>query len=215
MRPWRIIPIVEGPGDQKAVPELVRRVLYEVLQPGLPVEVARPKCAQGYGPLDSTAPGEGVEKYFRHAVNDGADAVLIVVDADRADPTRRARGLANRLRALGQPTPAAVVCAHRGLESWLVLGHQDHMAGQLPSCPAAGSRLDWYHLDPVPRAVRLIERELLDGAKYSKSTDPPRLVARLDIALLVRQSRSFRRLVHAVEELVAACQADAPAVTPL
>ena len=53
------------------------------------------------------------------------------------------------------------------------------------------------------------------GRTYKETSDQASLTSRLDFELLLSRSRSFRRMRHAVEELVEACDAGTSPVTPL
>jgi hypothetical protein len=61
--------------------------------------------------------------------------------------------------------------------------------------------------------VEVLEQEIL-GRPYRKVGDPASSVGFLDLSLARRQARSFRRLVHALEELLDAHAAGEPRVTP-
>ncbi len=72
-----IVPIVEGPGDVKAAPELLRRVLYERLNQ-YNIGVSKPKNANGKDRLIKR-----LENFIGYAaLTDGCVAILVLVDAD-------------------------------------------------------------------------------------------------------------------------------------
>lgn len=130
MRKRVIVPVVEGFGEERAVPVLVRRWLshrrfdrwFDV--PDLAVN------AKGAGKL-KTAPDAGrhlgIETYVRSALRARADAILVVLDADdeclhRAPQQGLGPELLARARAAAGDVPVSVVVANRTYEAWLLAG---------------------------------------------------------------------------------------------
>ncbi len=138
----RIITIVEGHGDERAVPILVRRWLaFRNLHRHFDVP-ERAINAKGSGRLK--APFDegrhvGIEHYVRAALRNRPDAVLVVLDAD-GECVRRAAGhglgpeLLARARKAAASIPVAVVIANREYEAWFLADLRSiRTAGLLPS----------------------------------------------------------------------------------
>ena len=128
MTKQRIVPIVEGFGEEKAVPLLVSRWLarrrfdrhFEV--PGLAIN------AKGCGKLKAAydpARHLGIEHYVEAALRNGPDAILVVLDADDECLAISGAGglgptLLGRARAVAAHLPLAVVIANREFEAWFL-----------------------------------------------------------------------------------------------
>jgi hypothetical protein len=93
-----------------------------------------------------------------------------------------------------------VVCAKREYEAWFLASLQSIQAGQL------------YPGDP--ESIRGAKEWLQHKFGYREVRDQSRYTRMLDVALAKDRSRSFRRLCHAFEELIAATQFGPPIVTP-
>lgn len=187
-----IVPIVEGPGDQDAVPILLRRVLYE--QMGVSIDVKYPKKAKDRGALIKR-----LENFLAHARNtSGCKAILVLLDSDKDCPRELGAQLALRARDSGVGIPVAVVCAKRNYESWFLASDKD-FAG---NAEEFGGAKKWL-TDRMP-----------SGLIYKETKDQPALTAAMDIEAAFQTSRSFRRLCHALEELVCCIDTGTVKVTP-
>jgi hypothetical protein len=124
----RIIPIVEGYGEERAVPCLIRRWLhhrrwhqsFEVPDTAI--------NAKGCGRLKAAYDKErhvGIEHYIIAALRNKPDAILVVLDADE-DCIKRRPGnglgpeLFARAKAVASHVPLAVVVANREYEAWFL-----------------------------------------------------------------------------------------------
>ncbi|WP_373506737.1 DUF4276 family protein [Thiocapsa sp.] len=128
MRKFRIVPIVEGYGEERAVPLLMRRWLrhrnlhrwFDI--PDLAVN------AKGSGRLKAPFDPErhrGIEHYIATALTGRPDAILVLLDADDECQTRaKNEGLGPtllaRARAVAREVPLAVVIANREYEAWFL-----------------------------------------------------------------------------------------------
>lgn len=127
-----IVPVVEGFGEERAVPVLVRRWLHHRRfdrwfdVPDLAVN------AKGCGKLKTAFDVQrhlGIEHYVQAALRAQADAVLVVLDADD-ECVHRAPGqglgpeLLERARAVAGQVPVSVVVANRTYEAWLLAGRR-------------------------------------------------------------------------------------------
>jgi hypothetical protein len=125
-----IVPIVEGFGEEKAVPILVRHWL-EHRHFDRCFDV--PDCAvnaKGCGKLKAPHDPKrhlGIEHYVASALRGEPDAILIILDADK-ECLHRSREhalgpeLLERARRAAGPVPVAVVVANRTYEAWLLAG---------------------------------------------------------------------------------------------
>lgn len=192
-----IVPVVEGPGDVAALPDLMRRILGEKFD-RYDVIVAQGKrgvvSANGRSNLESNP-----EKFLRHALNKPrCDAILILLDADSCCPVELAQRLLQRCEEVTGDCPVQIVCAHREFESWF-LASMDTIRGK-------GVIPGETDFNGDPEEVRDPKQWLTDqmppGQAYRETTDQSSLTQHIDIELAQANSRSFRRLCHALELLL-------------
>lgn len=201
--------VVEGHGEVKAAPLLVRRILAE--------RFARfdfsIKATRALGRGDLTRQG-GIEYFLEFARRDSeCSATLLLIDAEKSDvacPPSLALTLADRARVLNLPFPVAIVCAVCEYESWFL------------------ANLEWirpeylredaeFTDDPETEcsAKGWLSRHMRDGLNYKETVDQVKMTARLNLDHSYQHLRSFRRMVDAVGELLAAIEAQTTAVTPM
>ena len=187
-----IVPIVEGPGDEEAVPVLLRRVLYEHM--GASVDIKWPKKAKGRGALVKR-----LEDFLSHAQNTkGCKAILVLLDADKDCPKELGTELARRARAAGIRLPVTVVCAKREYENWFLASDEAFTE----EAEEFGGAKAW------------LTNRMPPGLAYKETKDQAALSATMDIEGAFQASRSFRRLCSALEELVACIDTGTVKVTP-
>ena len=109
-----IATIVEGDGDVKAVPGLLRRILGERL---LRYDIQATKSKPAHGKPNLL---KKFEQFLQYAVIDNCDAILVILDADEECPVSEARTLANRATALNLTVPVAIVYAKNEYETWFI-----------------------------------------------------------------------------------------------
>ena len=192
-----IVPIVEGHGDVDALPDLMRRIIWEKFN-RYDVIVAPRKggviSANGRSNLESNP-----EKFLRYALNNpGCDAILIVLDADDDCPVDLARRLLQRCEGLHRGLPLQIVCARPEYEAWF-LASLDTIRGK-------GVIPENTNFNGDPEEVRDPKRWLTDrmaqGRAYKETDHQASFSSHIDIELAHHNSRSFRRLCHALEQLV-------------
>ncbi|RJQ50961.1 MAG: DUF4276 family protein [Desulfobacteraceae bacterium] len=136
----RIIPIVEGHGEEKAVPCLLRRWLrhrrlHQFDVPDLAIN------AKGCGKLKAGYDRSrhlGIEHYIEAALRNRPDAILVVLDADDECRNRlKGNGLGTELlmraRKINPNIPLAVVVADPEYEAWFLASLTSiRRAGLLP-----------------------------------------------------------------------------------
>jgi len=195
----RIVPIVEGDGDAKAVPVLLRQVLHSLLEE-YTWEVARPKKAHSLAFLR-----KNIERYLYYAqMEPDSGAILILMDLDDGCPKLEAQELAERIRRLAPRVPVAVVLAHREYEAWLLASIETIVRQRSDLFSAA------FVKDPkVPDDVESIRDakgwisgRMRGNQKYKETVHQAGMTALIEHRLAAQRSRSFRRFLNAVSALV-------------
>jgi hypothetical protein len=187
-----VAPIVEGQGDEAAVPLLLRRVWAE-LTGGDHVEVLRP-IRRSRGLLlrpESGDLGKAIHLALLKLEQRGGGLVLILIDAEGDCRTKGPLGprLLARAREARGDMDVAVVIANVMYETWFVaaaasLGQHLHLPddGSLPVDPEfAGLGKGW------------IKQRMRSG-RYTETADQAALTASMDIRLCRERSPSFAKL---------------------
>ena len=195
----KIQPIVEGHGDVKALPVLLRRFRDEAeiwdVDIGTPIRRPRHRLVRE----------EGVSQAVRLALlQPDCGAVLILFDGDDDCPADLGPTVQNWATAAGEGAPCHVVLAHREYEAWF-LAAIESLRGR------RGVRNDVEpHPDPErPRGAKeQLEARMQPGATYLETTDQPALSALISLPAAYRRSRSFRKLADSFANLVRAMELD-------
>lgn len=179
--------IVEGDGEVRALPVLLRRMIG--IANAYSIGISRPIRRS----RTQLAREDGVREAVRLArLEPDCAAILIVFDGDDDCP----KELAPRVESWGQseaaPLPCHVVMANREYESWF-LATIESLRGIRGIRHDAGS-----HPHPESRrgAAEELERRMTPNRSYSKTADQPALTAAFDMAEAHRRCRSFRRMVR-------------------
>jgi hypothetical protein len=189
--------IVEGHGEEQAVPLLLRRIVTAWVDP--PVSVSIPITLRVQRDR-LKRPGElerALELIARRLAGDGG--ILVLIDAEEDPACQLGPALLGRARAAHGHLPTAVVLATRQFEAWFaaaaesLAGHRD-----LPSDLKAPH-------DPEARSAKKWLKEHLPRP-YSEVLDQPALTAIFDIET-ARRARSFEKLRRDVLRLVREVQA--------
>lgn len=188
-----IYPIVEGHGEVKAVPILLRRLGTEVL--GLsevrcfpPHRLPRNKLLNA----SELSRALALAHAKLRATTEGRKLVLVLMDADNDCPVELMAAIrAAHGEALAR-TQSSIVFAVREFEAWFIAAnlaeqhHRDLRPGVRP------------HPDPesIADAKGVFERDhLKEGRTYSETVDQPKFLACLDL-VAARRSASFDKLVR-------------------
>lgn len=195
-----IQPVVEGHGELRAVPAMLEKWLKRRNFRNFRV-ATRTIRTPGSGAIKAPARTDrrvGVERWVELARDEGADAILVIVDADEdCLPARPAGvpGLGPSLRARAEAAaggvPVAVVVANREFESWL-LAHERPFRryGLLPPPGGPGVPFD---VDTVPNAKAMFRAAL--GADYEPRRDQAAFASRMSFSkAAMSRSRSLRKL---------------------
>ena len=205
-----IVPIVEGDGEVKAIPHLLRRVLGE-LHGRYDIRIKRPINARGKPKLLKRF--ENFLEYARR--NQECNAVLVLLDGDKDCPRDLTAALTQTAARLNLGVPVAIVCAHREYEAWFVAsldsGTGEKIRATLGLSETAVHEGD---IESIASPKGWIQVRMPQSSGYKETQDQAALTPFIDIEHTQRRSRSFQRLCHAVEELLCAIDSGTPVVTP-
>ena len=192
-----IVPVVEGAGDVAALPGLLTRILLEKYN-RTDVIVAQGKSkvvvANGRMKLESK-----LEQFLQHAHNKPeCSAILVLLDADDDCPVTVSKQLSQRCEQFRSICPVQVVYADRSYESWF-LASLDTIRGQgvIPdtvSIPTA--------VEDINNPKQWLTDQMPPGRAYKETTHQASFSGLIDTELAFQKSRSFRRLCHALEQLL-------------
>lgn len=190
-----IASVVEGHGEVKALPTLLHRIVHEHIDPNTVLITSTPHRL----PSQQMRRRDELAKVLRMqaARVRGRGGILVVRDGDDSDrpcPVELASELA--LAAGGVQVPVQVVIACREYEAWFLAA-----ASSLCGHPAVR---DDVQDDPEPERHRGAKERLrrLMIESYQETLHQQEFSSQLDVKAAASASRSFRRLVHAVEILV-------------
>ncbi len=200
-----IIPLVEGEGDQLAVPTLITKILSDMNRwdwyVGSPIKV---------GSLDK------LRKQLSYSLGaatkrNNCAAILVQLDLDDGCPKEEAQKLAKEIQALNLAQPVAIVFAYREYEAWFLAslpslaGHHGLPADVVYEGEAEAKR----------GAKEWLGYQMPRRARYREKVHQKQFSSLIDLELAYEKSRSFRRLYHAIEQLLeAADKGERGYVTP-
>ena len=206
----RLIAIVEGKGEVGAIPDLLRRVLQERLS-RYDIVVPKAKFTGGRQGLEKK-----LEQYLEYALIEQCNAIMVVVDADEDCPRTMAVQLAARAKAMVLQVPVAIVCPKPEYEVWFIAGLSNECGKEIRSrLHMAESVNAPTNVEDRGGAKDWLKRRMPKGRTYKPTQDQESLTHHIPLELVFQRSRSFRRLCHAVEELVVALDQGESLVTPL
>lgn len=188
----RIVAIVEGYGEVKAVPVLLNKILdwmnvYTVRPDKEPIRKKRQKIVK-QGELE-----KAIELAVKRRQNVGA--LLVLLDADDDCPATLGPELLARAEKATN-LPVAVVLAKKEFEAWF-LGCLESFRGFM-GIPADAQAL------PNPEIVGAKGRieGLCHGMNYSPTLHQAEFVSRMDLSLCRERCPSFDKFFRDVEALV-------------
>ncbi len=189
-----IIPIVEGHGEKDAVPLLVRRILYQ--QQLWHWSVSQPIQAGGLSKLKKK-----LAEFVAHAQKKkDCGGILILLDLDDGCPAYEAADLAEQVRQLYLLCPVAIVFAHREYEAWFLASIEYIARDNSNSLP---SNLKYEGEVERSRGVKeWLTSQMPPGQGYKPTLDQAGFTNLIDVDVAQQRSRSFRRLCHAIKEVV-------------
>lgn len=182
-----IVAIVEGQGEESALPILLRR-LGEWLSPSHYVNVLPALRVKRNRFLNND--DEFRKKVELAALKCGDDGwILILLEADDDCPAELHQSILQRARSVASHRPISVVLPNREFEVWFIAA-----SASLSGCRkfvhrAAGN--------PEPESIRGAKEWLsqrMENTRYHEVTDQPAFAAVMDLTLAFARSRSFRKL---------------------
>lgn len=205
-----IVPVVEGDGEVEAVPLLLRRVLREQCIRH-DVDVATPKNAHGRGTLL-----RDLERFLKYAaMTPGCTAVLLLLDADDDCSKELALELSNRCGEFHLDIPIAIVCATRKYEAWFLASLDTIRGKPIKGKPGLSATTRFTGSVEELRGVKeWLTQHMPPGRAYKETLDQAPMTEHIDLESAYARSRSFRRLCHAVEELLQAIDGGSVVITP-
>ncbi|WPB77780.1 DUF4276 family protein [Archangium violaceum] len=215
MRPrYRILAIVEGHGEQRAVPALLRRWFQHRRFRDFETRDLAIR-APGSGALKCPHDAEdelGIEYYVELAARERPDGILVMLDADdeclerAGTPSRQGLGpeLLERARSVAPRIPIEVVVANREYEVWFLAALASlRRAARIPRGARLATPLSDIETlrDCKKRMTRLL------GRPYEPTTDQPDFTGFLPFtSAMAHRSRSYRKLLKALEALTSAAR---------
>jgi len=187
-----IIPIVEGHGEQLALPLLIRRIFGE-LQPDTTPEINPPIRVKATSFLHDA-------DYFRKKVElatskaaQGDGMVLILLDCEDECPGTLGPLLLAKAQAVRGDIPCTVVLARREYETWFLAA-----AASLAGCAGLPKTLEPPHL---PEAIRGAKEWL--GRHLPASYDPIIHQAKFTAAFSLAEAQTIPSFARMVAKLIA------------
>lgn len=185
--------IVEGHGEEQALPVLLRRILAAhrpdcILGGPRPLRLGRGKLLKG-NELERS-----VELMARRVAPRGA--ILILVDADDDCAARMGPSLLERAQKVRTDMPMSVVLAVREFEAWFLAGAGSlkGLRGLSPSVASPAAP------ESIRGAKEWLTQNRVDGRRYHETLDQAALAAQLSLDEAMGAS-SFDKLVRDVLRL--------------
>ncbi|MGQ0535501.1 MAG: DUF4276 family protein [Methanobacteriota archaeon] len=188
--------IVEGKGDEQALPVLLRRIIPGALVPE--VEILSP-LRQHRSTLVAADGLERAVRFLRHKVG-GEGAILVLVDANGDPPCVKGPELLQRSHGPASALPLGVVLARREFEAWF-LGALESLRGVRGIRPDAASPQD---PESIADAKGYLSRFMEDPRIYRPTADQAALAARFDVPTSRSKCPSLDKLIRDVERLTEA-----------
>lgn len=194
--PATLAVIVEGHGEVRAVPVLLRR-LAAASAPERHVEILPPIRVQ----RSKVVKVDELERYLDLAAHQLADrdgGVVVLLDADDDCAVELTDDLRRRATAARPAVRCSVVVPVHEFEAWF-LASAASLRGQ------RGLRDDLSvpdHPESVRDAKGWLQQHRTDGRAYGPTVDQPALAALFDLDEARRRARSFDKLWRDVERLI-------------
>jgi hypothetical protein len=199
-----IVPIVEGYGDVKAVPVLLRRLsslAIAQIRIGRPWRFSRTKLAD-----------EVELKRIARAASLQEDCAAVVVILDEDDDLACELGprVATWLREELPAIPTGVTIARREMESWF-LGAIESLRGRRGISADAQLLAD---PESIRNAKKELEQTMARGRSYHETADQAAFADLMDMQLAFRNCSSFRKLVRDLNRILVSLNASQALLPP-
>lgn len=200
MRP-SIVSIVEGHGEVRAVPELIRRLAhgqgrYDLHVPP-PVRCPRSKIIRSSTSVDEHELGRAIELAAMKIPSREDGAILVLLDADASCPRSVGENIQLLARRVRGDVRCGVVLAKWEYEAWLIAAieslrgkHGILPDAAQPNCP-----------EEIQDAKGYLTDRMIPGMKYSETVDQVALTAIFDL-VQAETCRSFRKLRTEIDKLL-------------
>lgn len=180
----RIAVVVEGYGDVQAMPVLIGKIggkLGKMIIASDPIRAGEWPSLRNIGKL---------ERSLDLAASREPDGILVALDLDDGCPVDEGIQFQNRVDAwlAGRQIPVTSVFLTREYETMFL------------HCPGSLGAFDPTALPAQPNNIRGAKERIRDliGRRYRETQDQKAFTARLDLDILYRESRPFRRMCKAV-----------------
>ena len=199
--PPTVMTIVEGHGEVKALPLLIRRIAHEAghFDLNLPTPIRCPK-SKVIRPR-----GELVEAELTRAIHLAANklpcreegAILILYDADEGCPAELGPRIADLAHRIRPDIHVGIVLAKSEYEAWFLAAAESlKRAGKLG--PEASPPPD---PEDVSDAKRMLANWMGPGKSYSETVDQPKFTHVFDLEE-AKGCKSFAKLLREVEKIL-------------
>jgi hypothetical protein len=184
-----VVPVVEGHGEGTAVPVLLRRIAWEL---GWSHQVVQPFRVPRAALADPAKLSDAVAVASRNVPRAGG--VLVLFDADDDCPIELNAKL--RDAAGNSRCGVEIVAANREFEAWFLASVASLRQHDAVKSDAA------YANDPEQRRGAKEQLSKLMVTPYREVRHQPAFASLIDLETTWRNSRSFRRLISAVQRLL-------------
>jgi hypothetical protein len=198
MTPPLVASIVEGHGEEEALPKLLYNIVLAV-QPALYPIVLPPHRV----PRDSLLNVSGaLEDYAVKAVTGAGPTarLLVLIDADDDDPTELEARLLQRVPQHIPATRVSVCVAVREYESWFIAS----LETIAPLAGIANNTRVPESIEAIRGAKEWLSMRMPRGQTYKPTLHQAEFSSALDIGLARLRSQSFDRLCAEVQRLLTA-----------
>lgn len=182
--------IVEGDGEVRALPVLLRR-LNAWLTPDCDIRVLEPIVVHR---MQFLRRDDVFSRYMELAAMKCGERgwILVVLDADDDCPRELGASVAARTKAAVGHRSTAIVLANREYEAWFIAAAQS-LHGQRGFCWTPD---DASTPPETPRDAKGWIARRMPGTGYHEVTDQPAFSAKFDLAQARSRSRSFQKLCN-------------------
>lgn len=181
-------PVVEGPGDERAMPILVRRILLELV--GChdahclrPFKLDRGKMVKEEPSAKTLAVAQ---------LNEAVDYIVLVMDADKDCSKEIKENVSTWGANVVYRAAFDVICIEKEYECWL-LAAIESLHGVRGIDASAGVPND---VNAIRGAKGRISERMPAGISYSETADQPALTAMADLQQISARCPSFHRFVE-------------------
>lgn len=192
----RIVPIVEGHGEDQAIRILLQRIWAEFLG-GEYVEVLKPfrkKRLKLVKPDELAQALDAAMQKLQPSKSKDQALILVLLDADNDPPCILGPELLSLARTARSDADIACVIANVEYETWFVAAAES-LSDFLD---LSGDRLPAADPEQARQGKAWIQKRYR-GLKYSETVDQPAMTQAMDLALCRQRSPSFRKLCRELE----------------